>query len=145
MKRYSCDKKTNDKISCDIQKISDNGFKIKPKNNIKYEGIIVSELTIINPLLIENVLKRKTKRKLNAYLGFLVDSLEDDDATGEEMALILEDAVKYRMIIMQKYAKFLNKSYISELLLRVNFIEEELKMRIYNYQHTLNSYLGKGR
>ncbi len=145
MQRYICDKETNDKISCNICEIQNNGFKIKPKNNIKYEGIVVSELTIIHPLLIENVLKRKTKRKLNAYLGFLIESLEDDDTSGDEFALILEDTIKYRMIIIQKYAKFLNKEYIKELLLRVNFIEEELKMRIYNYQRGLNSHLGKGR
>ena len=145
MKHYICDKETNDNVSCNLTEISINGFKIKPKNQIKYDGILVSSLTVTNPVFIENILKRKTKRKLNAYLQFLIESLEDDTTSGDELALILEDAMKYRMMIIERYAKYLKKSDIKELIMRVNFIEEELRMRIYNYHQNFNAHLGKGR
>jgi len=104
----------------------------------------VSTLTVVEPNLISNVLRRKTKRKLNAYLQFLVDSFDDDTSSGD-LALVLDDVKRYRAIIINKYSKFLDVKFIKELLLRVTFIEEELKMRMHEYNKSLSSYMGKGR
>ena len=41
-----------------------NGFKVKPKKNLKYDGIKVSNLVLINPSFIDKVLKRKTRIRL---------------------------------------------------------------------------------
>ena len=131
-------------VSCDFDDTKINGFKVKPKNNIEYEGIEVSTLTVVEPNLISNVLRRKTKRKLNAYLQFLVDSFDDDTSSGD-LALVLDDVKRYRAIIINKYSKFLDVKFIKELLLRVTFIEEELKMRMHEYNKSLSSYMGKGR
>ena len=145
MKRYICEKENNDRVSFYLDFTQISGFKIKPKNNVEYEGIEVSHLTITNPQLIENILKRKTKRKLNAYLQFLIESLEDDSAEGDDLALIIEDAAKYKSIILNKYSKFLDAAYIKELLLRVNFVEDELKLRLYEYNNKFNMSFGRGR
>ncbi len=145
MKRYICEKENNDRVSFYLDFTQIGGFKIKPKNNVEYEGIEVSHLTITNPQLIENILKRKTKRKLNAYLQFLIESLEDDSAEGDDLALIIEDAAKYKSIILNKYSKFLDAAYIKELLLRVNFVEDELKLRLYEYNNKFNMSFGRGR
>ena len=145
MKRYVCEKENKDMVSCDLDFTEINGFKIRPKNNIKYDGVEVNKLTIVSPYFINNVLKRKTKRKLNAYLQFLFNSLEDDDTTGEDLGLILEDTKRYKAIIINKYSKFLDVSYIRELLLRVTFIEEELKMRIRMEHKSFNQTMGRGR
>ncbi len=145
MKRYICEKENNDRISCYLDFNQIDGFKVRPRNRVKYEGIEVSVLTVTNPHLINNVLKRKTKRKLNAYLEFLIESVEDDDTTSGDLALILADAAKYKAIIINKYSKFLDMNYVKELLLRVNFIEEELKLRIHEYNNGFNVSFGKGR
>ena len=107
------------------------GFYFKPRNKVKYEGIEVSEITVLKPELIENILKRKTKIKLNAYLSYLLTIMEDDTDSGE-VALMLDDAKRYKAIILNKYSKYLNPSYIKELLFRVRFIEEELKTKIFD-------------
>ena len=145
MKRYICAKENNDKVSCYLNFTHISGFRIRPKNNVKYEGITVSRMLVTNPKLIKNVLKRKTKRKLNAYLQFLIRSLEEDDTSGEDLALILEDAMRYRMLIITKYSKFLEPAFIKQLLLRVSFIEEELKTRIMSQNRELKSLMSRGR
>lgn len=145
MKHYICEKENKDMVSCNLNYFSIDGFKIKPKNKVKYEGIEVNKLTIVSPYLIENVLKRKTKRKLNAYLEFLFTTLEDDDTSSGDLGLILDDTKRYKAIIINKYSKFLDVNYIKELLLRVTFIEEELRMRIRQQNHSYNNMMGRGR
>lgn len=134
-----------DMVSCDLDFTEVNGFKVRPKNKVKYDGIEVSRLTVVSPYLIENVLKRKTKRKLNAYLQFLFNSLEDDDTTSGDLGLILDDTKRYKAIIINKYSKFLDVNYIRELLFRVTFIEEELKLRIRMENKSFNQSIGRGR
>ncbi len=145
MKRYICAKEDNERVSCYLDYTEIDGFKVKPKNNVKYDGIEVGKLTVVSPWLIENVLKRKTKIKLNAYLQFLFNSLEDDDTSGGDLALILDDAKKYKTIIINKYSKFLDAKYIRELLLRVTFIEEEIGLRIRQQNKSFGTTIGRGR
>jgi len=145
MKRYICEKENKVHVSCDFDFNAVDGFKVRPKNKVKYDGIEVNKLTIVSPYFIDNVLKRKTKRKLNAYLQFLFNTLEDDDTTGDDLGLILEDTKRYKAIIINKYSKFLDVNYIKELLFRVTFIEEELKMRIRSEHKSFNPFMGRGR
>ena len=42
-----------------------NGYRITPKNTVKYPGIEVNSLLLVKPSFIEKVLKRKNKIKLN--------------------------------------------------------------------------------
>ena len=123
-----------------------NGFKIKPKNNIKYDGVEVSKLTLIEPNLIDIVLKRKTKRQLNAYLNFLLGVATDDDNTSPgDLGLVLDDAKRYEAIIMNKYAKFLDKEYIKKIMANVKFVEDELNKKIEANNKELEATKGKGR
>ena len=143
-KYYICDKDNKELVYgyLDYDKI--NGFKIKPRNNVKYDGIEVSRLVLVEPYLIECVLKRKTRIKLNAYLKFLIDTIESDDTDDDDnLEAVLEDTIRYKRIIMDKYSKFLNPKYIKSLLFRVKFIEEELKSKIYEQSKKINH--GKAR
>ena len=58
------------------------GFKFIPKNKVKYDGIVVNQMILINPSFIETVLKKKIKRKLDSYLQYIVhilDILEEEE------------------------------------------------------------------
>ena len=139
-KYYICDKDNKELVYgyLDYDKI--NGFKIKPRNNVKYDGIEVSRLVLVEPYLIECVLKRKTRIKLNAYLKFLIDTIESDDTDDDDnLEAVLEDTIRYKRIIMDKYSKFLNPKYIKSLLFRVKFVEEELKAKIYKQNQELKT------
>ena len=142
-KYYICDKDNKELVYgyLDYDKIT--GFKIKPRNNVEYDGIEVSRLILVEPYLIECVLKRKTRIKLNAYLKFLISTLETDDNDDSDLSAVLDDTRRYKRIIMNKYSKFLDPKYIKSLLFRVKFIEEELKSKIYEQSKKTN--YGKAR
>ena len=126
MKRYNFNKDNNIVSGYINDKMS--GFKIKPRNNVEYEGIQVSRMVLVEPKLIQNVLKRKIKIKLNAYLNYLISTTSEDDG---DAALVLDDTLRYKAIIINKYSKYLDSKYIKQLLFRVRFVEEELKNKIY--------------
>ena len=142
-KYYICDKDNKEIVYGYLNYDKDTGFRIKPRNRVKYDGIEVSRLILVEPLLIERVLKRKTKIKLNAYLNFLLSVIEDEDDDGA-LELVLDDAERYKAIIMKKYSKYLNPRYIKELLFRVRFIEAELKAKILEEQLKIQNSIGKG-
>ncbi len=127
---YICNKDNNEIIYGYIDYSRLHGFKIKPQNNVPYEGIEVSKLELIEPELIKKVLKRKIKHKLDMYLNFLFSILDDDNDDPEELSLVIDDLVKYKKIIMNKYSKFLDKSYINTLLKKVGMVEKELKLKL---------------
>lgn len=138
MKKYNFNKDNNIVSGYINDKIS--GFKIRPRNNIAYEGIQVSRMVLVEPKLIENVLKRKIKIKLNAYLNYLISTVSDGD--DGDASLVLDDTLRYKRIIINKYSKYLDPKYIKELLVRVRFVEEELKNKI--YEENIIKY-GRGR
>ena len=45
------------------------GYVFKPKNKIKYPGITVTKFKAIDREIIERLLKKKVKKKLEVYLG----------------------------------------------------------------------------
>lgn len=141
-KYYICDKENNEIVSGQINYEKITGFKIKPRNNIKYEGIEVSKMILIEPSLIENVLKRKIKLKLNAYLNYLISTL-DDEEDPSNLDLVLDDTKRYKSIIMNRYSKYLDPKYIRELLFRIKFVEEELKAKL--FEQSFSKYQGRGR
>ena len=143
-KYYICDKDNKEIVYGYLNYNKNTGFRIKPRNKLKYDGIEVSRLILVEPSLIEKVLKRKTKIKLNAYLNFLISIIEDEDDDGA-LSLVLDDAERYKSIIMNKYSKYLSPRYIKELLFRVRFIEEQLKAKILEEKMMENSIGRKGR
>lgn len=127
---YICNKENNEIVYGYIDYNRLHGFKIKPQNNVSYEGVEVSHLVLVEPSLIENVLKRKIKHKLDAYLSFLFSVIDDDDDDSETLELVIDDVTRYKNIIMNKYSKFLDKKYISKLLKKVGMVELELKSKL---------------
>lgn len=129
----------NELIYIDYNKIE--GFKIKPRNNVKYEGIEVNKLIIINPSFIDKVLKRKIKRKLDSYLQYIIMLIENnDDADADTLRIVLDDVMRYRQLIKNKYRIYLEEKYYSLLLKKIALLEQELKNKIiklrlqYNYE-----------
>ena len=132
MSKYYVVIKTNNTASCYLNGNNITGFHIKPQNNIKYDGVKVSKLTVVEPSLIENVLKRKITNKLDAYLKYLIGVLntDDDDTDPDDLNLVINDLQRYKQIIMNRYAKYLDPYYIRRLLSKVKLVEDELKRKI---------------
>ena len=105
------------------------GFKVIPKNSIKYPGIKVHSLIIIKPTMIEKVLKKKIKRKLDYYLKYII-SLIDEDDDDSDYRQALNDLERYKEIAEYKYRKYLDDKYINLLLKKISLLEKEIKSKI---------------
>lgn len=119
-----------------------NGFKITPKNEIAYDGVVVNSLLLMKPSFVEKVLKKKNKRKLEYYLQYMISLTEDDsDEDPATIAQALNDLSRYRDIIEYKYRKYLDDKYIDILLKKVNLLEHELKTKLIYKQMNAYSYV----
>ena len=129
---YVC-KKGEDRqlIYLDYDKLK--GFGFSPKNNVKYDGIVVNKMVIIKPSMIEKVLKRKIKRKLDLYLKLIIRFIESEDSdNGETLREALNDLSRYKNIIDYKYKKYLDEKYLKILFKKIAILEYELNSKLMN-------------
>lgn len=119
------------KIS-DIKFESISGYAFKPRNNINYNGIMVSKLIMINPSFTETILKKKIRHRLEIYLRFIISIIdeEDDDTSISDLRAALNDLTRYKSIVQNKYLAYLDKRYAEMLLKKISLLEEELKNKI---------------
>ena len=111
------------------------GFSFKPKNKSLKNGVQVNKLVIINPSFTETILKKKIKNRLELYLRFIISLLDEEDDTDiTDLRAALNDLTRYRQIIEKKYLLYLDKKYAEMLLKKIDMLEEELKMKIVNFQ-----------
>lgn len=103
------------------------GYELYPKNTVNY-GIKVNEMVIVKSSLIEKVIKRKIKNKLELYLQFLIEKIDGEDSDDSRIAL--GDLQKYRVIVNKKYSPYLNGKYLELLNKKFDVIERELKSNI---------------
>jgi len=111
------------------------GFKFNPKNQVEYDGIMVNEMVLMNPSFIENVLKRKTKKKLELYLRFIISLIDNEsNASSDDLRQALDGLVRYKGIVENKYRRYLDERYMNVLLKKIDLLEQELKMKIIYYK-----------
>lgn len=130
-KHYYIYKKNNNKkiIFIDYDKLY--GFNFEPQNNVKYDGIKVNKMVVIKPSMIEKVLKRKIKRKLDLFLKLMIRYIEEDDGTnGDVLREALNDLTRYKEIIAYKYRKYLDAKYLNALFKKIAILEYELNSRL---------------
>lgn len=121
--------KNGEIVYIDYDKLA--GFNITPKNNVKYDGIVVNKMIIIKPSLIEKVLKRKIKNKLNLYLNLIIKMIDDEtDADGDTFREALNDLSRYKNIINYKYKKYLDDKYFNLLQKKIELLEYELNTKL---------------
>lgn len=127
------------------------GYELKPRNKVRQMSKVDSVM-IVNPSFIEKVLKRKIKKKLDYYLQYIINILDNEEDDGTNLNEALNDLTRYKSIIEYKYSKYLDEKYINLLLKKINLLEHELKMKIvykatydYEYEEELTERKGKSR
>ena len=127
-KHYYLCKKGNDIniVYLDYNRLKGCGF--SPKNNVKYDGIVVNKMVIIKPSMIEKVLKKKIKRKLDIYLKLIMNFIEDNDSSDSGvLSEALNDLTRFKGIVNKKYQKYLDDKYLQILQKKIALLEYELK------------------
>ena len=135
-KHYYVCKKGDDRkiIYLDYDKLK--GFDFNPKNNVKYDGIIVNKMVIIKPSMIEKILRKKIQRKLDLYLKLIIKFIESDDSDdGETLREALNDLTRYKSIINHKYKKYLDEKYLKILNKKIIILEYELNNKFMNLEN----------
>lgn len=131
IKKYKL-QKSNEKI--EISNLDNNikGFIFTPQNNIEYAGIEVNSMTVMNNSFIEKILKKKNERKLDHYLEYIINIIENDSDDSDDSALreALNSLTRYKDTINYKYRIYLDDTYINLLLKKIALIENELKSKI---------------
>lgn len=107
------------------------GYNIAPKNNIKYDGVRVNKMIIVKPSMIEKVLKRKIKNRLDLYLKTIVELMdESDESNPSGIREALNELTRFKNIIKYKYEKHLEEKYIILLNKKIEVLEFELKKKL---------------
>ena len=130
IKKYHLYKRKTKERKVELNTNKEIGYTIKPKNQMKYEGIVVNSMTIIDDYLIKKLLKKKIKKKLDMYLQFLITVLEEDDTDGGHLMFALNDLERYRRLVINNYKKYLEEKYVKLLMNKMDLIEQELKSKI---------------
>lgn len=133
----------NEKINLTFRKNC--GYRITPKNKVKYDGVVVNEMMIIKPSFIEKLLKRKIGVKLDNYLQYIISVLDDESSDAGRIGTVLSDLNRYREIVKNNYRQYLNEKYIELLLKKIELLEYELKKKFialnaYNYSKMQDIY-----
>lgn len=152
-RKYVIEKNKFDNKTVQLDSSKIDGFKVTPKNEITYDGVIVNSLLLMKPAFIEKILKKKNQRKLECYLQYMIDVTESDDESPSSISEVLNDLNHYKDIIEYKYRKYLDDKYIDLLLKKVNLLERELKVKLvytqmnyaYSYEDEELSKSGKSR
>lgn len=109
------------------------GYEVTPRNKVKYDGIIVNKLIIINPSFSQKIFIKKSKKQLEKYLQYLINiSNSEDDADPNDVYYALDSLVRYKSIVRNKYRLYLDKKYYQLFLQKLEIIETELHKK-YNY------------
>lgn len=147
MTNYKLDQKKGfEGLNVSIDTKRNNGYKVTPKNKVKY-GVAVNEMFIINPSLIEKLLRKKIGIKLDNYLQYIITVLDDSesDADAGKISTVLSDLNRYQEIVQNNYKQYLNEKYIELLLKKIELLEYELKRKLmqlnaYNYSKLQSLY-----
>lgn len=126
MKRYFISKSSYNGEVVYLNVDKNSGYKVSPKNNLKYDGIKVNEMIFIKPDLIKKIIKRKIKNKLDYYLNFLISDDENNDSDARKA---LDELQRYRYFVKEKYNIFLDEKYISLLNNKFDILERNLKSK----------------
>lgn len=150
-KKYVIEKNKFDNKTVQLDSSKIDGFKVTPKNEVAYDGVVVNSLLLMKPAFIEKILKKKNQRKLECYLQYMIDATESDDESPSSISEVLNDLNHYKDIIEYRYRKYLDDKYIDLLLKKVNLLERELKAKLiytqmnYAYEEEELSKGGKSR
>jgi len=100
-------------------------YKLSPSKsaNLKIKEVLIFSPDIINILLNSNF-NKKYKKIITKYLEIIQS---DDEDSGEELAILLDEVARLYTIILKKYQNLLKKKDLEKFLKKLRMLEQELK------------------
>jgi len=129
------DKDTKEVRYFDYDKID--GYNLKAKKNTNFfDDINVSRVVIINPSFSEKIANKKMDAKFERLLTMMNIVCEEDDS-GEGLDIVLNEANKFRMELINKYRKYIEAEKLELMLKKIEIIEKELNLRRKAIEYTM--------
>ena len=118
------DTNTEDVVIVDFNEMD--GYRITPK--IKKEDTIeVNKIVFISKSLSEKIIKKKIEHKIT----YLLKILEDNDTSDSGIKQSIIEAEKLRLMIINKYIKYLGNDYQELTLQKMQIIIKKLRYKLY--------------
>ena len=92
--------------------------------------IEVDEMVVINQSLIDKLVSRKCKINLKRILEMTANMYdEEDDDNGDTVNNILDDIMRFRMLLDNKYKNYMDQKEYKKYLKKLEIIESEVKLK----------------
>lgn len=125
----SKDNKTGEIVYLEYDK---SGYKVTPKTK-KKDAIEVNKIVFVSPELTKKLLKKKINSKISKLLLELNTWYdEDDDSDGTRIRDKVKEAERLKLNIINKYQKYLGKSYCALSLEKLQIIINGYRSRLYS-------------
>ena len=126
MKEYIL-KQNGDKKELFSGDIDFTGYKFNSKRS---KNIIkVSNVTVVDPKMINEILTIKFNRRFKKLLTLVSAVLNDTDASDADTALALDEVQLVKEILLNRYQKFLNQEKEELFLKKLRVLENELRLK----------------
>ena len=120
-------KQNSDKKELFSGDIDFTGYKFNSKRS---KNIIkVSNVTVVDPKMINDILTIKFNRRFKKLLTLVSAVLNDTDATDADTALALDEVQLVKEILLNRYQKFLNQEKEELFLKKLRVLENELRLK----------------
>lgn len=108
------------------------GYKFKPKKEVTLK---VKEITVINTDMVDKILTIKFNAMFKKITSFVMQILYDDNSDESSTAFALSEIDRLKSILINNYQKFLTSQKKQTFIAKLNFLEQQLRMKIImNYQ-----------
>ena len=117
------------------------GYKFNSKRS---KNIIkVSNVTVVDPKMINEILTIKFNRRFKKLLTLVSAVLNDTDASDADTALALDEVQLVKEILLNRYQKFLNQEKEELFLKKLRVLENELRLKQVMILHQNMQYYEK--
>ena len=120
------------------------GFNVKPKDSFEMDDMInVNEMIIINPGLIEKLVFKKCKRRLEKIILMLSVVYEDESTDDGNIEMVLDEMEKFKTMLRKKYKEYLKKEEYKLYLKKIEILESEARIRLNEKRKELQEERGR--
>ncbi len=110
------------------------GYTFKPNGKSASKYIEVSHITLVNPSMIDGILTTKFNKKYRQLVMIVFNILQssDEETTEGDIMIALDEIAKLRVIILNKYQKFLSHAKEEKFIKQLRILENELRAKQIN-------------
>lgn len=143
-RRFVVKKEANEETITYMEYEKLKGFNVKPKSTLSIEDMInVNEMIVINPTLIEKLVSKKCKRRLEKIIMMLSVVYEDNDSDDGSIEMVLDEMEKFKTMLRKKYKDYLEKEEYKLYLKKIEILENEARIRLNEKRRHLQEERGR--